>query len=230
MENYRIAKFIARSGVCSRREAEKLVAQNIVKVNNKIIVNLATQVTAVDKVFIGDKHITIEEKIRVWLYHKRANLITTNNDPFCRETIFDDLPKEYTTLKTVGRLDRQTEGLLVLTNDGEYARKLELPENKIIREYQVKIFGDSSKTDFRKLKNGIKIEGVFYKEVDIKIDKQEQLNSWLTVKLIEGKNREIRRIMAFLGFKVKRLIRVAYGPYKLNDLAKGAIKEVSPLC
>jgi 23S rRNA pseudouridine2605 synthase len=230
MESYRIAKFIARSGMCSRREAEKLVTQNIVKVNNEIIVNLATQVTEEDIVFVGEKRIILEKKIRVWLYHKRVDLITTSKDPFLRETIFDDLPSEYANLKTIGRLDRNTEGLLVLTNDGEYARSLELPENKIIREYKVKIFGDTSETDFKKLKDGIEIEGVFYKEVDIKIIKTEHLNSWLNIKLIEGKNREIRRILAFLGFKIKRLIRVAYGPYKLGTLEKGAIKEVSKLC
>lgn len=227
MENYRIAKFIARSGICSRREAEKLVEQGVVIVNNQIIDNLATRVTTEDLVIVNSKKITLEKKIRVWLYHKRPDLITTNKDPFLRNTIFDDLPTEFSNLKTVGRLDRNTEGLLVLTNDGEYARKLELPESRVIREYRVKIFGDISKINFAKLKSGIEIEGIFYKEVLVKVEQNNDLNSWLNIKLVEGKNREIRKIMAFLGFKVKRLIRIAYGPYKLGDLPKGSIREVA---
>lgn len=222
----RIAKAIARLGVCSRRDAEKLIFDGKVKVNGVKLDNPAVKVEESDKIEIEGEVLGKKEKTRLWLFHKPRGVITTNKDPQGRMTVFDVLPKDLPRVLTVGRLDLDTEGLLLLTNDGEFARSLELPESNIERVYRVRVRGKVSDDIIEELKSGIVIEGIRYKSVVVKVDYIQKSNTWLTVTLTEGKNREIRKIFEFFRMPVSRLIRVSYGKYQLDSLKPGQVVEV----
>jgi len=226
----RIAKYIARTGAFSRREAEHIILQGKVSIGNEVITNLAHKLSGNEEIFINGKKIPKIEPTRVWIYHKREGLLTANYDPDGRETIFSDINLGVNHVIPVGRLDKNTEGLLLLTNDGDYSRKLELPANNFERTYLVKVFGIPDKEVLKKLEKGIIIDGVEYKKIIVKIEEQSLNNAWLEITLIEGKNREIRNVMNYLGYRIKRLIRIAYGPYKLGKLQKGKIIEVETKC
>ncbi len=222
----RVAKLIAQSGHCSRREAEALIAEGRVKVNGKTIDSPATFITD-HSVKIDDKLINAKQPIRLWLFHKPEGYLTTTKDPHNRKTIFDLLPKHLPRTIAVGRLDYNTEGLLLLTTNGALSRYMELPKNKWVRKYRARVFGKLNMERLKKLENGIRIDGVRYGSIKVEVDVEKDSNSWLKISLEEGKNREIRKVMEYFGLQVNRLIRVSYGPFKLDDLAVGQVKEVT---
>ncbi len=224
----RIAKYIAHAGVCSRREAEEMILEGRVKVNGEVIESPATLITD-HSVKVDDKLIALKKEIRLWIFHKPKGIITTSKDEKNRRTIFDLLPKTMPRVISVGRLDFNTEGLLLLTNNGDFARYLELPKNKISRVYRARVFGKLNHERLKKLERGITVDGVRYGSIKVTVDSEGDANSWLTIMLEEGKNREIRKVMDELGLQVNRLIRVSYGPFKLTDIKVGEISEVSRL-
>lgn len=224
----RIAKWLARAGVASRRDAEKLLTEGKVRLNNAVITHPATFVSPGDLVVVSGKLIEAPERTRLYRYHKPEGLVTTHRDPEGRPTVFDSLPAKLGRVVSVGRLDLNSEGLLLLTNDGALARRLELPANGWIRRYRVRIFGHVEPPALAALAKGITIDGVKYDSIDAGLDSRKGDNSWLTVSLREGRNREIRRVMQHLGYHVTRLIRVAYGPFQLGQLPRSAIEEVPP--
>lgn len=223
----RIAKYIAHCGYCSRREAEELILEGRVKVNGKTIETPATLIT--DHTVKIDNKLLVnqDDNTRVWLMHKPKGIITSSKDEKNRKTIFDVLPKYLPRVVSVGRLDFNTEGLLVLTTNGELARYMELPQNKWIRTYRARVFGILNYERLKKLEKGITVNGVRYGAIKVEIEMEKESNSWLKISLQEGKNREIRKIMEELGLKVNRLIRTSFGPFILGDLKVGEISEVS---
>ena len=223
----RIAKVIARSGLCSRRDAERLITNGKVKVNKKILLECGVNVTSKDQIEVNNQPLPTKVATKLWLYHKQRGYLVTNNDPKGRPTIFDKLKeKSDSRFISVGRLDMDSEGLLLLTNDGDLARKLELPSTGWLRKYRVRVHGYVIKKDLELLKNGITVDGIRYGKIDAKLDKQQGSNAWLTLGIREGKNREVRRVMNHLGYNVNRLIRVSFGPFQIKNLASGAIEEV----
>ncbi len=222
----RIAKFLAHAGVASRRDAEKLLAEGVVKLNNEVVSHPATFVAAGDLVTLRGVPVEPPGRTRLWRYHKPAGLVTTHRDPEGRPTVFAALPAALPRVVSVGRLDLNSEGLLLLTNDGALARRLELPANGWIRRYRVRIFGAPEPAVLAGLARGITVDGVRYDAIEAGLDSRKGDNCWLTLALREGRNREIRRVMAHLGFRVTRLIRVAYGPFQLGNLPEGAVEEV----
>jgi 23S rRNA pseudouridine2605 synthase len=222
----RIAKVIARAGLCSRREAERWIASGRVILDGKVLNDPATLVTGENKIFIDGELLPQPEKLRVWRYYKPTGLLTTHNDPEGRPNLFDSLQDKLPRVISIGRLDLTSEGLLLLTNDGDLARELELPSNNWRRRYRVRINGRPDKKILADLSEGIAIDGVRYKSILATLDRQQGANAWLTVSLIEGKNREIRRIMEHFGWQVSRLIRTSYGPFQLGTLKKGEVEEV----
>ena len=228
----RIAKAIARAGICSRRDAEKLIEQGCVKVNGKKISSAALNITTDDKIIVNGKPLPKLEQTRLFLYHKPPGLVTTHRDEKGRSTVFDELPDHMPRVVSIGRLDLNTEGLLLLTNDGGLARHLELPDTGWKRKYRVRVNGKVNERRLLSLKNGITVEGVRYKSIDAELESQPEdreetgANSWISITLREGKNREIRRIMEALGLKVTRLIRTDYGPFSLGKMQRGAVSEV----
>lgn len=225
-EKNRIAKIIAGSGLCSRRMAEKLILDGKVSVNGNVISSPALNVSDDDCILVDSKPLNQKEETKLYIYHKPVGLITTHSDENGRKTIFDDIGDKFGRLLSIGRLDLNSEGLLLLTNDGEFQRFMESPKNEFERIYQVRVRGKLSKEDILKLKNGIVVDGIKYKKIDVKVDKVLSSNSWLTVKLIEGKNREIRRTMQALGYEVNKLIRISYAGLELRKLEKSQIYEV----
>ena len=221
----RVAKVIAQSGHCSRREAEELIEERRVKVNGKIIETPATFITD-HAIKIDDKLINAKQPVRLWMLHKVDGFLTTSKDPDGRKTIFDLLPKKMPRTITVGRLDFNTEGLLLLTTSGALARYMELPKNKWIRKYRARVYGTLNHERLKKLENGITIEGIRYGSIKVEVEK-EASNSWLKISIEEGKNREIRKIMEHLGLKVNRLIRVSFGPFNLGTLKSGELQEIT---
>ncbi|NTU76531.1 MAG: rRNA pseudouridine synthase [Alphaproteobacteria bacterium] len=224
----RIAKRLARAGIASRREVERLIEAGRVTVDGKKIASPALNVTAANKITVDGQPVAEAEAPRIWRFHKPAGTLTTNRDPKGRPTIFEKLPPNLPRVMTVGRLDFNTEGLLLLTNDGELARHLELPQHAWIRHYRVRVFGRVQPAKLKALEDGVTIEGVHYEPIKATLEeeKQEGANVWLAVSLREGKNREIRKVMEHLGLQVTRLIRVAFGPFQLGKLPRGQVEEV----
>jgi 23S rRNA pseudouridine2605 synthase len=222
----RIAKALARAGLCSRRDAERWIEDGRVRVNGKTITSPALDVSPSDRIEVDGKPLPDAEPIRLWRYHKPRGLVTTHRDPEGRPTVFDKLPPEMPRVVSIGRLDLNTEGLLLLTNDGALARHLELPATGWLRRYRVRAHGSIDQAALDKLKNGITIDGVRYGPVEATVDRPQGANVWLTIALREGKNREVRKILNTLGLDVNRLIRVSYGPFQLLDLAPGAVEAV----
>ena len=225
----RIAKWLARAGVASRRDSEKLIAEGRVKLNNAVVTHPATFVAAGDLVVVNGVLVApnaTESRSRLWRYHKPAGLVTTHKDPQGRPTVFEKLPANLPRVVSVGRLDLNSEGLLLLTNDGGLARRLELPANGWLRRYRVRVFGAVDPAQLAALAKGLTIEKEKYGPIEAALDSKKGDNAWLTVGLREGRNREIRKVMAHLGLQVGRLIRIAYGPFQLGTLPRGAADEV----
>lgn len=223
----RIAKIIAHAGLCSRRDAEKWIEAGRVSVNGKTINSAALNILPSDRVIVDGKPISKENnEPRLFRYHKPAGLVTTHKDEKGRDTVFDNLPENLPRLISVGRLDLNTEGLLLLTNNGDLSRHLELPATGWVRRYRVRAHGQIEQTQLDALKKGITIEDVKYGSIDAKIDSTQGANTWMTVALSEGKNREIRRVMEHLGLQVNRLIRLSYGPFQLGNLPRGQVEEI----
>ena len=222
----RIAKWLARSGAASRRDAEKLLLEGRVRINNVVITHPATFVSPGDLVQLDGALVQEPERTKLWRYHKPVGLVTTHRDPEGRPTVFQQLPEALPRVVSVGRLDLNSEGLL-LTNDGALARRLELPSNAWIRRYRVRVFGAIAPDALAGLAKGSTIDGVRYGPIEAGIDSRKGNNYWLTVALREGRNREIRKVMLHLGLQVTRLIRVAYGPFQLGTLPRGAVEEVT---
>ncbi len=222
----RIAKVMARAGLCSRRQAEQWIAEARVEVNGEILMTPACVVTDDDEIVVDGRKLPGKEKTRLFLYHKPAGLVTTNKDEQGRDTVFDKLPKELPRLMTVGRLDINTEGLLLLTNDGELARYLELPATGWKRTYRARVYGRVTQNKLDKLKEGIRYDGIRYDSIEAKLETQQGGNAWIEITLKEGKNREVRNVMEAIDLKVNRLIRVSYGSFHLGTLPKGSVMEV----
>jgi 23S rRNA pseudouridine2605 synthase len=222
----RIAKVIARAGLCSRREAEAWIAAGRVAVNGAVIASPALNVTAADRISVDGKALPTRERTRLFLYHKPAGLVTTHADPQGRPTIFQALPKHLPRLISVGRLDLNTEGLLLLTNDGGLARVLELPTTGWLRRYRVRAHGRITQAALDALRSGVTIDGIRYGAIEATLDRAQGANVWLTFAIREGKNREVRNVLDHLGLKVNRLIRVSYGPFQLGDLPEGEVEEI----
>lgn len=222
----RLAKFMARSGVCSRRQAEEYILQKRVTVNGEIVESPAFNVTGDEKILFDGEKLPEIQQTRLWLYHKPTGLVTTHKDEKERPTVFDNLPAGMPRVISVGRLDLNSEGLLLLTNNGELSRKLELPSNGWLRRYKVRVHGAVDGKKLKALLKGTVIDGVEYGPVKAEIESTQGSNSWLLVTLSEGKNREIRKVMKSIGLDVARLIRLSYGPFQLGSLKKGEVREV----
>tara|TARA_R110002012_G_scaffold178886_2_gene344132 strand:- start:4445 stop:6043 length:1599 start_codon:yes stop_codon:yes gene_type:complete len=232
----RIAKAMARAGIASRREVERLIGLGKVALNGKILATPAVLVTRDDVITVDGKPIGSAQATRVWRYHKPAGLVTSHNDPGGRPTVFDALPGGLPRVISVGRLDLNTEGLLLLTNDGELSRALELPTSALVRQYRARARGRVTQDQLDKLQDGVTVDGVRYGPIDARLEKAKALgegeragaNLWIGVSITEGKNREVRKVLESLGLTVNRLIRLAYGPFQLGTLAVGSVEEVGP--
>jgi 23S rRNA pseudouridine2605 synthase len=222
----RIAKVVSRAGLASRRDAEEWIVQGRVTVNGRVINSPALDVTANDVVAVDGKPLPPRERTRLFMYHKPRGLMTTHADPEGRPTVFDNLPEGLPRLISIGRLDFNTEGLLLLTNDGGLARALELPETGWLRRYRVRAHGEVTQAQLDELKNGIEVDGVKYGSIEATLERDQGANVWLVFAIREGKNREVRNVMAHLGLEVNRLIRVSYGPFQLAELPEGQVEEV----
>jgi len=227
----RIAKVIAAAGVCSRRDAERAIEQGLVTVNGKKLTSPAFTVSDDDVITFNGYPLPQKKATKVWLYHKPAGLVTTARDPEGRPTVFEDLPRKLGRVISVGRLDLNSEGLLLLTNDGALSRHLELPSTGLSREYRVRVYGDLNEDDFDALEKGVNIDGVQYRSIHVEVEKEDRRsgNHWLRVTLHEGKNREIRRVMNAMGLQVNRLIRLSYGPFELGKLEQSKVQEIDPV-
>jgi 23S rRNA pseudouridine2605 synthase len=225
-EGERIAKRLARAGVASRREAERMIEAGRVRVNGRVLSSPALNVTARDRILVDGKPLAEAEPARLWRYHKPAGLVTTARDEKGRATVFDRLPPELPRVMTVGRLDLNSEGLLLLTNDGELKRRLELPSTGWLRKYRARVHGQPSEAMLAPLARGITIDGERFQPIAVTIDRQQGANAWLTIGLREGRNREVRRALEKVGLAVNRLIRISYGPFQLGDLAAGKVEEI----
>jgi 23S rRNA pseudouridine2605 synthase len=222
----RIAKVIARAGLCSRREAEAWIAAGRVAVNGAKIASPALNVTPRDRIVVDGKPLPTAERTRLFLYHKPRGLVTTSADPQGRPTIFGALPKHLPRLVSIGRLDLNTEGLLLLTNDGGLARALELPATAWLRRYRVRAYGKVTQAQLDELRDGVTVDGISYGPIEATLDREQPSNVWITFAIREGKNREVRNVLRHLGLHVARLIRVSFGPFQLGEIADGAVEEV----
>lgn len=222
----RLAKFMARSGVCSRRQAEEFIRQQRVTVNGEVVDTPAFNVSGNEKILLDGEKLPEKQENRLWLYHKPVGLVTTHKDEKGRPTVFDNLPVGLPRVISVGRLDLNSEGLLLLTNSGELSHTLELPSNGWSRRYKVRVHGIVDDKKLQNLQNGIVIDGVSYGSIKAVVESKQGTNSWLTVTLAEGKNREIRKVMKAIGLEVARLIRLSYGPFQLGSLKPGEVREV----
>ncbi len=224
----RIAKVLSRAGIASRREAERMIEAGRVAVNGHTIASPALNVTGSDRIAVDGKPLAEPEAPRLWLYHKPAGLVTTTRDEKGRRTIFDALPAALPRVMSVGRLDLNSEGLLLLTNDGELKRRLELPSTGWLRKYRVRVHGAPTDATLEPLRQGLAVDGETFQPMQVTLDRQQGGNAWVTVGLREGKNREIRRAMEAVGLTVNRLIRVSYGPFQLGQLKPGDVREIKP--
>jgi len=222
----RIAKVIARAGVCSRRDAEKLIEDGKVSVNGKLLTTPAFFVEVSDRILVNKKPLPQQVDTRLWCYHKPRGLLTSHRDPQGRKTVFDNLPADLPRVVSVGRLDINSEGLLLLTTDGALSRKLELPATAWTRRYRVRAHGKIEQTELDKLGKGIVVDGVKYGPISATLERIQGHNVWILVAIKEGKNREVRKVLEHLGLKVNRLIRISYGPFQLGDLKAGEVKQV----
>ncbi|QLF69526.1 pseudouridine synthase [Peteryoungia desertarenae] len=222
----RISKLLARAGIASRRDVERMIMDGRVALNGKVLDTPVVNATLNDKIEVDGQPIRGIERTRLWLYHKPAGLVTTNSDPEGRPTVFENLPDDLPRVMSIGRLDINTEGLLLLTNDGGLARVLELPTTGWLRRYRVRAHGEVEQADLDKLKEGIAVDGVLYGSIDATLDRKQGHNVWITMGLREGKNREIKNVLGALGLEVNRLIRISYGPFQLGDLPEGKVMEV----
>jgi 23S rRNA pseudouridine2605 synthase len=233
----RVAKALARAGVASRREVERYIAAGRVSLNGQVLDTPAVKVGPGDVLAVDGKPVAAAQATRVWRYHKPVGLMTTNSDPQGRPTVFEALPPGLPRVISIGRLDLNSEGLLLLTNDGELARALELPSTGWVRRYRARAYGRTSQAELDRLKDGITVDGVAYGPIEARLDKVQRAadatetapaNCWISVTLTEGKNREVRKVLQALGLKVNRLVRLAYGPFALTTLPVGALEEVGP--
>jgi len=222
----RVAKVIARAGLSSRRGAEKLISEGRVKINGQIITSPALNLRPSDKVLVDNKELPTSQIARLWRYNKPIGLVTSEKDEKNRKVVFDNLPNNLPRVMSIGRLDLNSEGLLLLTNDGDLKRKLELPSTGWTRKYRVRINGKPSDENLKPLRTGITLNNEKFKPMAISIDRQQGANAWLTITLKEGRNREIRRALNEIGFKVSRLIRISYGPFKLDQLKPNEVEEI----
>ena len=222
----RIAKWLARAGVASRRDVERMLAEGRVRLNGAVLTHPASFVRDGDTVQVDGRVVAAPKGTRLWRYHKPDGLVTTHRDPEGRPTVFERLPREMPRVISVGRLDLTSEGLLLLTNDGALARRLELPATGWLRRYRVRVHGRPDPQALAALARGVTVEGVRYGPVEAGLDSAKGENAWLTIGLREGRNREVRRIMAYLNLPVSRLIRISYGPFQLGNLPRGAAEEV----
>ncbi|NHB78163.1 pseudouridine synthase [Rhodobacter calidifons] len=227
-EGERIAKVLSRAGIASRREAERLIELGEVQVNGKVITSPALNVTPRDRITVRGEPVGQPEPPRLWLYYKPEGLVTSAADEKGRDTVFDHLPEDMPRVMSVGRLDLNSEGLLLLTNDGELKRRLELPSTGWLRKYRVRVKGNPTDPDLEPLRKGVTVEGERFQPMEVRLDRHQGANAWLTVGLREGKNREIRRAMSHIGLTVNRLIRISYGPFRLGELQPGEVEEVKP--
>lgn len=228
LEGQRIAKVIARAGICSRRDAERLISEGRVTVNGVRIATPAIRIKPDDQVEVDGKILPASEQTRLWRYHKPPGLIVSHRDPKGRPTVFDALPETIPRVVSVGRLDFNSEGLLLLTNDGELERRLELPATKWTRRYRVRVHGEIDERALAELKKGVEIGDLRYGPIEANLERRQGGNAWLAFSLREGKNREIKRICEHLSLQVNRLIRISFGPFQLGDLKRGEMEEISP--
>lgn len=222
----RIAKRIARAGVASRRDAEKLILAGHVTLNGEVVKSPAINVLESDLITVKGEPLKAEERVRLWKYHKPSGLVTTDRDEKGRATIYEKLPPEMPRVMSVGRLDLNSEGLLLLTNDGGLKRQLELPSTGWLRRYRVRVKGRPTEAMLEPLSKGITVDGERFMGMQVTLDRQQGANAWLTIGLREGKNREVRRALSEIGLDVNRLIRISYGPFQLKELDKGAVEEI----
>jgi 23S rRNA pseudouridine2605 synthase len=222
----RIAKLLARAGIASRREIERMIEERRIAIDGAIVEKPATLLTSLKGVTVDGKPVKAPGAARLFRFHKTAGLLTAANDPKGRPTIYDRLPKDLPRLMPVGRLDYNTEGLLLMTNDGGLKRQLELPSTGVERTYRARAFGDVSQDQLESLAQGIEIDGMRYGSIDANMERRTGRNAWIEMRLKEGKNREVRRVLEYLGLEVSRLIRISYGPFELADLPPGAVDEV----
>ncbi len=224
----RVAKALARAGVASRREVERLIAAGRVRLNGEVLTTPAVKVDAADVLTVDGRVVGAPEPARLWRYHKPVGLVTTHSDPKGRPTVFEHLPKGLPRVISVGRLDLNSEGLLLLTNDGGLARSLELPSSGLVRRYRARVRGQTTQEALDALRDGLTVEGVVYGPIQARLEPKsgEGVNRWIAISLAEGKNREVRKVLDALSLAVNRLIRVSYGPHQLGDLRPGEVAEV----
>jgi len=222
----RIAKLLARAGMCSRRDAERWIAEGRVSVDGEVLTSPAVAVGNDAEIRVDGKPLPAPERPRLWRYHKPAGLVTSHRDEKGRPTVFGALPKELPRLISIGRLDLSSEGLLLLTNDGALARRLELPSTGWIRRYKVRVHGEVEPEELAALEKGVTIDRVSYGQIRASLERQQRSNAWIAMALREGKNREVRRVLEHLGLRVTRLIRLSYGPFQLGNLERGGVAEV----
>src|SRR5918993_3681453 len=222
----RIAKVIARAGIASRRDAEAMIAEGRVTLNGAVLDSPAVNVTDKDRITVDGDPLPARERTRLWLFHKPRGLVTTARDPEGRPTVFESLPEDLPRVVAIGRLDINTEGLLLLTNDGGLAKVIAHPDTGWMRRYRVRAHGDITQPDLDRLRNGITIDGMDYGPVEATLDRVQGDNVWITLGLREGKNREVKKILEHLGLRVNRLIRLSFGPFQLGDLESGLVEEV----
>ena len=226
LEPERISKLLARAGVASRRDVERMIMEGRIRLNGEVLTAPAVNATYADNIEVDGERIRGPERTRLWLYHKPAGLVTTNADPEGRPTVFDNLPEGLPRVMSIGRLDINTEGLLLLTNDGGLARVLELPSTGWLRRYRVRAHGSVDQAKLDQLKDGIAVDGVLYGGIDAILDREQGHNAWITMGLREGKNREIKNVLGAIGLDVNRLIRISYGPFQLGNLPEGQVMEI----